>query len=415
MGKKKLPLYILLCYLMSFNSGLQMSGQQYVLLDMRTEFGISNATMALITSVQFFVFLTMSLIFSQILDKISNKKLVLFGGSIAITGSLINGFSIGPTTTIAAFIVASFGSSVLMAVPYPAFAQLDPDNITRHVNVQQGALSFGAVLSPLLLSVLIGKLGLDWRWNYRISAGLMSILIVMFALVKPGVQLKSKAQRENTRRAKDLPEEKKRLIFTPVFMLIALTLGVYMFIEIGILNYSKEYFTRGLGDILGASLCISIVRASMTVTRIFGSRLVKNRVSMCVGSFALSGVSLLLLALFPIKGVALLWCALFGLFAGPCWPTIFSIGLDLDRNSPGKLTSVMMVMNNLGMNLGSFVIGSAVDTLGVQNAFYVSAGVALAGIMVFLLAIRFFRKSGRLPEGKAWQDWKAARAEEAAG
>jgi fucose permease len=125
---------------------------------------------------------------------------------------------------------------------------------------------------------------------------------------------------------------------------------------------------------------------------------------------ALSGVALLLMALFRIRGVSLIWCALFGLFAGPCWPTVFSIGLDLDLKASGKLTSIMMILNSLGLNLGNIAIGAAADTFGVQNAYYFSAAVAIPGILVFLLAVKYFRKAGKLPEGKAWEEWKTTRA-----
>ncbi len=403
--KRKLPFYIFLCYLISYNSGMQMSGQQHILLDMRTEFGISNATMALISSVQMLTSLGLSLLFSRIIDRIANKKLVLTGGSIAVCGALLNGFSTGPATTILAFMISSVGSCFLMAVPYSAFSQLDPDNVTKHVNVQQGVLSFGAVISPLLLAVLIGRLGLNWRWHYRISASILTIIITLFAQTKTGVP-QSYRETHEIGGGKDTPSTRKRLIFTPAFLLLSATLGIYMATEVGILNYSKEYFMVRLDDVVGASLCISLIRASMTVTRLTASRIIKNRVTLCVGSFALSGISLLLMAVFPIKVFSLLWCVLFGLFAGPCWPTVFSIGLDLDLKASGKLSSTMMIFNNIGTNLGNLTIGAAADRFGVQSSFYVTAGAALLGTIVFPLAVKFFRKSGKAPEGKTWKIWK---------
>ena len=113
----------------------------------------------------------------------------------------------------------------------------------------------------------------------------------------------------------------KRQILTPAFICMGLGLALYMFMEIGLLSYAKDYFMVGLNDILGASLCISVVRGGMTLSRLFGERLIKNRVWMSIGTMGLSGLCLLLMAIFRLPVVSLISVSYTHLpaYRDPCW------------------------------------------------------------------------------------------------
>lgn len=399
-AKQRLPMYILLCYILSFYTGFNMSATQFVLLDMKTEFAISSTLMAAISSAQMITSLGMSLLFSGLLDRLDNKKVMLAGCSCSVLGALIAGFSNGPVMTLISYMISGIGGNMLLAAPFPAMAKLDPARITLHVNRQQGALSCGAFVSPLLMALLINEVGLGWRWSYHISASMLIAITVFFCFApSPG------KSGEIADAAEETAEEKKarrRIILTPAFICMGLGLALYMFMEIGLLSYAKDYFMLALDDVLGASLCISVVRGGMTLSRLFGERLVKNRVWMSIGTMGLSGLCLLLMAIFRLPAVSLIWCALFGLIAGPCWPTILSMGLSLDTKSSGKLTSILMLFNNIGNNLGNLMIGACVDAMGVGDAYYVAAGVALIGVAVLVIGVRSFRKLGQIPEGPEW-------------
>ncbi len=395
-----LPVYILFCYLLSFYTGFNMSGTQFVLLDMKTEFGLSSTLMAVISSAQLISSLAMSLLFSKLLDHMDNKKVLLAGSFCSIAGALFAGFSGGPMITLVSYIISGVGSNMLLSAPFPGMAKLDPEHITLHLNRQQGALSCGAFISPLIMALLFNDIGLSWRWAYYISAIMLCIITICFLFVpSPGKPGEISEYPEETVEEKKI---RKRIILTPAFLCMGICLGLYMVMEIGLLGYAKDYFMIGMNDILGASLCISIVRGGMTISRLFGERVIKNRVWMSILTMGLSGVSLLLMAIFRIPVVSLIWCGLFGLFAGPCWPTILSMGLSLDTRSSGKLSSILMIFNNIGNNLGNLLIGACVDTLGIRRAYYVAASIAILGILLLIIGVRSFRKLKKIPEGPEW-------------
>ena len=154
-----LPVYILFCYLLSFYTGFNMSGTQFVLLDMKTEFGLSSTLMAAISSAQLISSLAMSLLFSKLLDHMDNKKVLLAGSFCSIAGALFAGFSGGPMITLVSYIISGVGSNMLLSAPFPGMAKLDPEHITLHLNRQQGALSCGAFISPLIMALLFNDIG----------------------------------------------------------------------------------------------------------------------------------------------------------------------------------------------------------------------------------------------------------------
>ena len=403
MRKTKIPIFIWLCYALSFYTGVSAGGTQFALLEMKTEFGLSSTLMATISSVQMVVSIVMTVLFAGILDKFEPKKAILAGGSLTVAGALLNATAAGPWAIVAAYIVGGIGSSVTGAVVYPAMTKLDPVHITEHVNRQQGMLSLGAFGSPLLMALLMNQLRMPWRGIYYINAGLLFVILIGVVLVpSPGraIRKAEEAMVETEEQAK----ARKRIMLTPAFLCMGMGLLLYMFMEMGILIYIKDYFVLELDDVLGASLCISAVRGGTTLVRLLGSKLCKNRVWMSVGYFALSTIGILLLAVFRIPVVALVWCVLFGAFAGPCWPTIMSLGISLDPKSSGRLSSVMTLFSTAGNHLGSLVIGACVDTIGVGNAFYVNAIFCVLGALVTWVGIRDFRKRGLVPEGQAWLD-----------
>ncbi len=94
----------------------------------------------------------------------------------------------------------------------------------------------------------------------------------------------------------------------------------------------------------------------------------------CV-SFVLAGLAMLLMALLRIPVVSLVWCAIFGLFAGPGWPTILSIGMDTFPGQSGKAYSLICIGSGLGAMLGNLVVGKMVDVAGIRELFLPGGGL----------------------------------------
>jgi MFS family permease len=393
--KKKLPFIILIVYLLQFFVGFYYSSTVFIQLELKTEFGISSTLMATITSINLITGLLMTFVFSRILDHIDIKVIMVTGAVIQLTGILLSPLSNGPMMTAFAYVISGIGSNILMASPYPAVMLVDPENNAKHVNIEQGALSFGAFVSPLIMALLINTFELNWRVVYYIGAVFLGVMLVMILMVKSPGKSDDIAKEEETEEEK---AERKKIIWTPAFVCMGFTLVFYMLIESGILNYSKDYFEVLLNDTLSASLCISAIRGGMTLSRWFGDKVIKSKVKLTGLSLLLPSLALLLMGIIAIPKLSLLWTLLFGIFSGPCWPLSFSMGLSLDEKSSGKLSSILFLYNNIGNNLGNIFTGFLVDNIGVKNAFLIDGTIGALGIIIFMIGIRSFKKMGKDPE-----------------
>ena len=394
--KNKLPFYILITYLLDLYIGYNYASLQFTLLEMKTEFEISSTLMATISSVQLITGLLMTFVFSGILDHLDIKKTMLVGFVIAISGALIAGFSNGPMMTLTSNIVSSIGSNIMMATPYPILMLLDPTHVTKHVNRQQGLLSMGSVIAPLVMALLMNVLGFSWRIGYFISAGILTILFIMVLSTKsPGKSddIPKEEETEEQRR------NRKRIIWTPAFICMGLILALYMFMESGVLNYAKDYFAVYLDDAFGAAFCISVIRAGMTISRLTAEKITKNRVVLTWLSLLGASLSMVLISLVMVPKVSLVWFFIFGVLGGPCWPLAMSMGLSLDEKSSGKLSSVLMLYNNIGNNIGNIANGFFVDHIGIQRGYLIDAVYGLVGLVALMIGVRSFRKLGISPEG----------------
>ena len=161
------------------------------------------------------------------------------------------------------------------------------------------------------------------------------------------------------------------------------------------MNYIREFFeVSGAGG--HAGVAISLIWASMVVSRFLTSRLKRGRGILIVSSFGLAGIAVALMILLPHSGLMLAFAVLFGLAAGPGWPTILGIGLEAFPERAGLLSSVNMMFTNVGSMLGAFIVGAASDALGMRAAIWAVVGFAAAGAMAGGLAFAAAQKQHRL-------------------
>lgn len=385
MLKKSNKLFVALGYLISLVMGMQTAGYQYIIISMRDEFALTNAGMAVLGSVQSVVGLMMSFAFSRFIDKVDKRKLMFIGGGIYILGSLCNGFSSGAGMTIAALVIAGIGGNVLSTALYPALTSTDPQNSNKYTNMLQVFYGAGAMIAPVALSVFMGNLDMNWRGHYLIISASMLFMLALSALVRPETSMRLEQAVEVSQQA-ERPNFAK-IYQTAAFWLLAFSIGFYMCMETGLMNYARQYF-EAMEDPKSAGLAISVAWGLMLPTRFIASKMKRHKGKMVCISFLFAGLAMLLMAVLRIPVVSLLWCAIFGLFAGPGWPTILSIGMDTFPRESGKAYSLICIGSGLGAMLGNLAVGKMVDMAGIGNAFYLVAVFAVAGLVTGYFGIR---------------------------
>ncbi|MBQ6003567.1 MAG: MFS transporter [Clostridia bacterium] len=386
----KINKYILLCYLMTFACGFGGSATQFIKMDMRLYLGLSNTLFATLATVNLVVSLFVTLVLSRVLDRADNKKLIVAGLSVQLIGLVTGIFISNPVMVVISNMFSSLGYSIASSAAYPAFMMLDSDNVTMHVNREQGALTLGAFISPLIMAVIINVLGVTWRIAYIIYA-MASASLLIFALTQKSPGVPEKHFEEKTAESESTTAKKK--LVTPYFIFTAAALTLYMIMEAGVINYSKDYFTLHLDYVLGASVCISAIRGGMTISRMYGDKLIKEKFKLILISMALTVLSVLILVFSKTGIISLIAIFLFGVFSGAVWPTVFSLGLVTDKSQSGKLTSILLICNTIGNNAGNLIAGAMIDNFSIPHAFFLAAVVGILCIAAVFLSSREAKKA----------------------
>ena len=299
MLKKSNKLFVALGYLISLVMGMQTAGYQYIIISMRDEFALSNAGMAVLGSVQSVVGLLMSFVFSRFIDKVDKRKLMFIGGAIYILGCLCNGFSSGAGMTIAALVIAGVGGNVLSTALYPALTSTDPQNSSMYTNMLQVFYGGGAMIAPMALSVFMGSGGMNWRGHYLIISASMLLMLALSSLVRPETSMRLERMVQVSQQA-ERPNFAK-IYQTAAFWLLSLSIGFYMCMETGLMNYARHYF-EAMDDPKSAGLAISVAWGLMLPTRFIASKMKRHKGKMVCLSFLFAGLAMLLMAVLRIPG-----------------------------------------------------------------------------------------------------------------
>ena len=213
----------------------------------------------------------------------------------------------------------------------------------------------------------------------------MLLMLALSALVRPETSMRLEREVQVAQQA-ERPNFAK-IYRTAAFWLLSLSIGLYMCMETGLMNYARQYF-EAIDDPKSAGLAISVAWGLMLPTRFIASKMKRHKGKMVCISFLFAGLAMLLMAVLRIPVVSLIWCAIFGLFAGPGWPTILSIGMDTFPRESGKAYSLICIGSGLGAMLGNLAVGKMVDMAGIGNAFYLVAAFAAAGLATGYFGIR---------------------------
>lgn len=389
--------YLALCYLAGLMTGFEFGGYQYIFLNIRMEFGFSNTMMATVNALQTIISLCSSLILSGFLDRVNKRRLLCLGAGIYAAGTVGMLLSASAFWFFAFRIFAALGSGMLLAGVFPAMALIAPEKSTKYTNMEQVFSGTGSVLSPLLLSFLLGEqLNLPWKVHYVIVLALALLLLFGLLLSRPSVTSYQREDGQSGGKAFSL----RQTLFTLPFLLVLFSSAIYMNMETGIMNYAREFFeVSGAGG--QAGIAISLIWASMVVSRYFTSHLKRGKGILVISCFCVAGLAVALMICVPRPELMIVWAILFGLAAGPGWPTILGIGLEAYPQCAGLLSSINMMFTNLGSMLGGFAVGAASDAIGMRMAVWAVVAFAALGAAASGWASAAAKRRERRQRGQA--------------
>ena len=380
-------LFSTLAYLTMLIYGLQVCGQQFILLDIAEEYGMNNTAMGALSSVGFIAGLCSTVLLGGLIDKKNQRLLTAVCTAATAVGGLLVllvpnfiGLVVGQT-------LMGFAGALLPAVVPVMLSKYDPAHSSRYASIAEMFYSAGSVAGPLVMALVLGQGG-SWRVLY-IAITLVSALVAagIFWMHSP------KVGAPDAQEGMSVPKNAGSFlsVLTPTGLLLLAWGIAYSSVESGINNYAKPYFTEAYPNALAASTTIAIVGIGMVVSRLLASKIHKKKAEIAAACCLGGGLMALLMVLVPGAWSSYLWCILFGLIAGPAWPLAMSVAIDSFPENPGRISTLLLVGSSTGGATVGVFMGMLADHISLRVCFLYPAAMGLIS-MAMLLLVRMLNK-----------------------
>jgi FHS family glucose/mannose:H+ symporter-like MFS transporter len=376
----RVPALLPVFSLLMFFVGFEMGGFQLALRSISGEFSVGAVGGGLLVAAQYVSVILMPLVFGRLSDRAGKRNVILVFLLVFFCGCVLAALAGGVLFFAAGVFCIGAGYSVCESAGSAALADASPEHGARWVNLSQGALSLGAVTSPILTQ--LGTTAFGWSWHavfWICGAGALASLLPLLLTRFPAAAA-SVAQQ---------PQKPARGFFSDAsFSLFFVAILLYVGLENGIGYFTESLFALRLNAASLGAYAISAYWASMALSRlVFGVLPVKPERAL-IASLLFSAALFAALALLRSPIPALVAAALIGFSFGPVWANLMNLAA---RRHPGNSGGAMGLMS-AGCGLGGAVfpalMGLLSDRVNLGAAFLLLAAAALAAGLVSLLAAR---------------------------
>ncbi len=377
-------------YVIEFLVGAEVGVFQIALRRIGLEFGLDDAGMGMLVSLQFVAILISPLLFGHLADKKGKRPVLLIFGAVFFAGTCAILFAAGQVLIGIGIFLVGMGYSISEAVGTAAMADIDPENTVRHINLSQAAYCVGAVVSPLISAKLLDEAGWNWRWLFLcVGIAFASGAAFFYTAGKP-VTASGKSWEKG-------PDEKAGKLTLRALLpvaLLAVILFIYIGCENGIVFFSDSFFAEDLAAENVAALSVSFFWLAMIPARILAAVFQKRSGLMLIIAFAAGAILLFIMSRVNSSAAGLVLSFLLGFFCGSVWPSAMSRGIALFPQNSATVTSVLEAACALGGIAFPTVYGYISAASG-RRAGYLFLGAAMAAA----LAAAIFTVCGRRDAG----------------
>jgi fucose permease len=334
-------------------------------------------------------FLAMYIV-GHVIDKLGARAILAFGFAMETLSLLFFGATPSPVLNTVLYFLVGVGQACLEAGVNWVCFRIDEEGGGRPMNIMHGAFSIGAVVGPFIVGMLL-KSSVSWAILYRAIAILyVGLLVVVFFVPLQRLPKAEKAK------ASSAPKRKSVL---PYIGFIALLF--YVGTELGLSNWSAEYFVRVFGyDAAAASFTVSVFWGGLALGR-FGFPVFLKRArpdGLLVALSCLLAAAIIALALLGSGGpaaapLALVAVALAGLGASCVYPSVITLVGRASPENPGTAIGLAAAGGSFGSFAFPFLMSAIATAKGVQAGFAFYALMALVSLGSALALVSALRRA----------------------
>ncbi|MEA4870949.1 MAG: MFS transporter [Christensenella sp.] len=379
-SSRRLPAFLPAFCALLFFVGFEMGGFQFALRGISAEFSIDSIGSGLLVAAQYSSVVLMPLFFGRLADRVGKRIVVLAFSVVLLLGCLLASLAGGVLAFAGGVFLIGAGYSVCETAGSAALADASPEQGARFVNLSQGALSLGAVVSPILTQFFASTLGSGWRLMFLLCTGGVAISFVLLLVCQiPTDRKPSSIPTSNppARYFSDLP-----------FALFFISILLYVGLENGFGYFTESLFTLELGAASFGAYAISAYWASMALSRLLFGLLPLRPERALVACLGISGALFFALRLLKLPLPALVVCALIGFAFGPVWSSLMNLAAARCPGSSGGAMGLMSAGCGLGGAVFPALMGLISARLNLRAAFLLLALAAAIAALLSLLAVQ---------------------------
>lgn len=358
--------------------GLPVSALNVAWLYIQDTFGLSLDALGVLLGVSTAGRLLMSLSAGPLTNRIGLGRFLLLGSLTLLIGLL--GFALAPAWWLLVIFGMVYGVGFTMlntGINTFAAAHYGPSRM----NWLHAFFGVGTVIGPLLVTVAIFDLGLNWRWSY----GFMTALVLALALIFLLTQGRWAIDPTSTEAEGPRVSAGDTLRLPVVWLSLALFF-IHSGTQISSGQLANSLFTEGRGlDPRLVGTWISIFGASLTVGRIVTGLLVDRVGDVPFLRWNMLGtvIGAALIWLQPSELLAFLGLSLMGFTLGPGFPTLVSatprrVGLRHTANTIG----FMIAGGGIGAALVPGLAGVLAERWGLE---VIGVVLVVASALTFIM------------------------------
>lgn len=337
-----------------------------------------------------------------LIEKYSEKSVLITGFLLAFGGALLFAFFTSFIIALTSLFLIGLGMAMLQVVINPLLrAAGGEEHFAFNSVLAQVFFGLASFVSPWLYSYLVLNVhinssnafisilnnivpqGLEWVSVYWVFALTALLMILLIGVIKfPAVQLQADEKIGTADNFKELLKNRYTLLFF---------FGTFTYVgtEQGIANWMSKFLQlyHGLSPETAGAKAVAWFWGLMTAGCLLGLVLLKLFDSRKVLQFFVAGaLTSLTAALFGTAGIAVIAFPLCGFFASVMWSIVISLGLNSVPKHHGSFAGILCT-GIVGGAVIPLLIGTLSDYTGLRGAMFL-----LYGTLLYLFTMGFWAK-----------------------
>ncbi|MBS4929900.1 MAG: MFS transporter [Clostridiales bacterium] len=356
----------------------------------------TNAAMGLISSCYFFGYTALQIPSGFLVDRFGQKRVLIPGFLVFAVGAV----SIATANSLVAIyigsVLAGTGCGTYYGAAFSLTAQhVPPEKKGVGTAIVNSGSALGMILGMIGSSFIVKQLHLSWQVMVYISATLIVLLVVWFAIaIKDNMAEKKAMSHEKVKSKIEIKDTKeKNNLFSPklisCYFLYFTTCYAYYLIVTWLPSFleSERGITGGLVGVVVSMISVTAVPGALYFARLSDKK--RGRKVIIVVGLEVAAFLLIAISMFvPNAGLLAVVLLLYG-FLGKMAVDPVLISYVSDEADTRSVATTLGVFNFFGMSssvIAPALTGTIIDTTGSgEIGFYIGAILLLVGTIFFLV------------------------------